>query len=213
MTRSGERCAEATVISHGMPNSLQHVDRRLHDRRVGIGTHQNQNGQMSDMSSALTASSAFRADVAAVLHAVERDLRHARVGARRSRPRYVAPRPTTVSTRPPAVDDARPSRRSARARVKHEHVRSARAAASSPRSARPTRTGRRIARRREHDADVSLALKRDGAGRAARRRPRRRDAARDRPSISGMTTCASGSPNRTLNSMTFGPSHVSIRPA
>jgi hypothetical protein len=51
------------------------------------------------------------------------------------------------------------------------------------------------------------------------RRPRRQDACRRRSKNPGQssssavkTTCASGSPKRTLNSITFGPSVVSIKP-
>ena len=43
ITRSGDRCAEATVISQGIVEFPKDIDGTLHDRRVGVGTHQNQN--------------------------------------------------------------------------------------------------------------------------------------------------------------------------
>ena len=71
----------------------------------------------------------------------------------------------------------------------------------------------RVAARREDDGDASLG----GRGSPCRARgcPRRtRGAARARSDPSrGITTCASGSPNRALNSRTLGPSSVSIIPA
>ena len=70
----------------------------------------------------------------------------------------------------------------------------------------------RIAARGQHDADVRWAL-------ASTRKPA--GIPSDDAAISSSAqvasqprqhTCASGSPRRTLNSMTFGPSAVSIKP-
>ena len=81
------------------------------------------------------------------------------------------------------------------------------------RSACPARRapGSRPTPARRHRARVGQRQRRrdrasSPAAAARQQRPR------GLPRSSGSTTCASGSPNRTLNSITFGPSAVSIRP-
>ena len=148
------------------------------------------------------------ADVATVLHAVEanaRDARRTRVDRRLERRAL----PTTVITRPPDVTSVAVV--ALHAGVKDQHVRALGGDASSPSMRCPVRRRRdslrRPARRRRaargsrtmrvSAASPVAAAHRSGASGSA---------------IIGSTTCASGSPKRTLNSITFGPSAVSIRP-
>ena len=70
---------------------------------------------------------------------------------------------------------------------------------------------RRVVTRRQHDAGQPVAAL-DQTAVAEPAGGRSISVTASGPSTSGSTTCASGSPSRTLNSITFGPSAVSIRP-
>jgi len=70
----------------------------------------------------------------------------------------------------------------------------------------------RVARSREHDGDGGAGV----PGELLRRKPSLRAGEQEGQQIAaqpGRMACASGSPNRQLNSNTRGPRAVSIRPA
>ena len=72
--------------------------------------------------------------------------------------------------------------------------------------------GDRIPLGREHHADARLVDRAHRGGQSTRRGLHAVDEG-GRPPSRGTTTWHSGSPNRMLNSMSFGPSVVSMRPA
>ena len=128
----------------------------------------------------------------------------------RWRLRTSAPRPTTVSTRPPAVTTSSP--RARRPGVEHEHVLHASRPTAVPKSAARSARMRDSPREASTTPTCGSGLNAIGAPSSAPSAAAARRGARS-SAIIGITTCASGSPNRTLNSITFGPSQVSISPA
>ena len=70
----------------------------------------------------------------------------------------------------------------------------------------------RIAARREDDADEPVGADPDATSARSAPVAAATSSGSSGSSMSGRITCVSGSPSRTLNSITFGPSGVSIRP-
>ena len=251
-TRAGDRCADATVISHDTPSSrststapcmigasesepirirtgsghghLRDSGRRRRARGSRVGRRQLPASPGSESSSrrrcllllasALLACCLLTTDYCPArcpAGTASRRTRCVRPPRRRAGapPRSRAPPPTTVSTRPPGGDDAAVAR--GRARVEDEHA-GQRGRVVEAGDRLPGLEPVRVAARRQHDADVAVVARPERAGLERARRRRSTGAAARSSSSSGSTTCVSGSPSRTLNSITFGPSAVSISP-
>ena len=186
------------------PELLERVDRGLHLLAIVRRTHQH--GHLHrDYSSSRCRSS----DVVAILHARKRDLPNAVVGRASRAAAIVGPKPTTSSTRPPAVT-SRPSTLARRHRRRTPAMSSSSASASMPSMGAPVRgaSGYPGDATTTHTAASSTNV--GVVVDELRRRPRT-PAARTRSDDSrGSTTCASGSPKRTLYSSelrAFGREH------
>ena len=149
-------------------------------------------------------------DVVPIVHAVERDLRDARIraldrvlvgGAAADDRQHAAAGGDDVVAAP------RRARRGTRARPARAPADAVREIGSPVGPGRRDSRARRARRRRAARAGTRSGAPSSAPSAAAARRGARSSA------IIGITTCASGSPNRTLNSITFGPSQVSISPA
>ena len=204
MTRSGERCAEATVISLGDAQLFQRCrpPPASPARRSRIPS-ESERSCRSCRTACLAPSRRCRAGSACPSNADARRRRRRRASIADSN---VAPRPTTVSTRPPAVTIV-PSRSAV---PEWKTVTS-----GERRRLRRGRRDRRPGRRPLRDIPPTPARRRRSLSRLKRDRrvvePAGRapqpDAARARRRSRAARPVPRDRRSRTLNSITFGPSH------
>ena len=204
-TRSGFRDEDMMRTSCGMPNfSRIRPAWRMIGSSEGDAARTPTTGVARVTSAPSLSSGRSGGDVAPPGHAVERDVRRRLV---RALPRVSddrAPMPVDASTRPPAVTTL-PSRL-AGPRMEHDGAGDG-CGGVQPLDRHAGLVRSRVAAAREDDGDRGV-LGKDRPSASGEPVPSRmRPAARARSRrIRGSTTWVSGSPNRQLNSRTFGPS-------